>query len=151
MSRIRAVTARIETIVEALTPETPLSAARFRYVTGAPGQPLQLRQFAVAPTGSTRWFDTFPQASPGSMVAEGFQVVVGYPAAHPDRNLRDVIREDALAIQHALLHPDNWDDGDATRSEIREVGDYSVEWTAENERLTGAEVTIPVTVRYRPF
>lgn len=150
MSRIRAVTARIETIIEAATPETPLSAARFRKVSGAP-QALQLRQFAVAPTGSVRWFDTFPQSSPGSMVAEGFEVVVGYAAAHPDRSMRDVIREDVLMLQHELMHPDNWDDGDATRSEIREVGDYRVEYTTENEQLAGLEVTIPLTVRYRPF
>ena len=149
MSSIRAITTNIETVIAALVPETPLSAARFRYVDGAPSQ-LQLRQFAVAPTGGAKWFDEFPQDVAGTLVAEGFEIVIGYPAAHPDRNIRDVIREDVLAIQYALLDPANWDDA-TTRSDRRDVDGYSVQFDAESERLSGIEVSIPLTVRYRPF
>lgn len=149
MSAIRAITTNLEAVVSALTPETPLSAPRFRYVTGAPAQ-LQLRQFAIMPTGGVRWYASYPQDNAGSQVDEDFEIVVGYPASHPDRNIRDVIREDVLAIQYALQAPENWDDT-TTRSELRQVAGYSVQFDAEGEQLTGFEVTIPVTVRYRPF
>ena len=150
MSRARAITTRLESIVEALTPETPLSAPRFKYVSGATTGNMQLRQFAISSTGDVQWFDEYPQDMPGSQVREGFEIIVSYGASHPDRNIRDVIREDVLAIQQAILRPDNWDE-DTTASDLREVGGFSVEFTAINEQQAGLEVTIPVTVRYRPY
>lgn len=148
MSRARAITANVETIVGALTPETPLSAPRFRYA-GSESQ-MQLRQFAVSPTGDLEWYDEYPQDQPGSLVRESFELTVAYPASHPDRRIRDVVREDVLAIQHALLDPANWD-SDTLRSDQRTVSGYRVELDAENETLRGLDVVIPFTVRYRPF
>ncbi len=149
MSRIRAIASNIETVVEAVTPETKFSAATFRHVVGASSQ-LQLRQFAIGMTGGVRWFDEYPQDQPGSLVAEDFEIIIGYPASDPGRNIRDAIREDVLAIQHALLDPDNWDD-DTLRSDQRTLSGYRVDFDADGQNLKGIEVTIPVTVRYRPF
>lgn len=153
MSRIAAVAARVEELIVAIAPESKLVAGAGKFVRS--DKPLGLdaapRTFFVDSAGDFAWTGEFTQDREGSIVDETLEITIAYRGGLNHRQVRDVIRQDALRIQYELMDPGNWADAsNQWRCQRRQFGPVNATRVGDGD---GGQiiVTLPVTLTYRPF
>lgn len=153
MSRIAAVAARVEEIVAAIVPETRTQAGAGKFVRS--DRPLSMdaapRSFFLESTGDLVWSGELAQDREGSILGEALDLTIAYRAGENHREIRDIIRQDAIRIAYELLDPAKWADADNQwRCQRRQIGAVSIQRQGDG---AGAPivVTIPITLTYRPF
>ena len=155
MATLRDVLGQLQTIVEAVTPDSPRydAAPAFRLTSAFDPEHVTThqsvsRRFVVSLTGTRRAVGPMGAVGTPIDIEQTVDLTVLYRQPSDAFEVFRVIAEDVDRLAWALMQPAKWDQA-TTGAMVAAVGSYSA--ILDDAGPNGvALVSIPITIRYRP-